>query len=171
MEKEGIVMVQIIRAGPQHVNGISDVCIRANYHTYGTLYDDDYIKEIIETFYTVETISKEITYVNRSWNGWYVAIDESQVVGAICGGIEGDDAEIYALYLDPNRIGEGLGSKLLEQLTQVQKEHGARKQWVSVAKGNTLGIAFYEAKGFQFQFEEPDEGRDCYLSLRFMRQI
>ncbi len=45
---EGAVMVQIIRAGLEHASGISDVCIRANYNTYGELYDEDYIKEIVE---------------------------------------------------------------------------------------------------------------------------
>ncbi|WP_338035672.1 GNAT family N-acetyltransferase [Halalkalibacterium halodurans] len=50
--------------------------------------------------------------------------------------------EIFVLYMDPVRRGEGVGTKLLEAITAQQKEFGAMEQWVSVAKGNEKGIPF-----------------------------
>ncbi|MGF7127417.1 GNAT superfamily N-acetyltransferase [Natronobacillus azotifigens] len=51
--------------------------------------------------------------------------------------------ELFVLYLDPTRRNEGIGTKLLDAITQQQKEEfGAEKQWVSVQKGNRKGILF-----------------------------
>ncbi|UJW59625.1 GNAT family N-acetyltransferase [Bacillus sp. A116_S68] len=38
--------------------------------------------------------------------------------------------------MDPNRRHEGIGTKLLERLTDWHKQHGAKWQWVSVMKNN-----------------------------------
>nr|WP_254901195.1 GNAT family N-acetyltransferase [Tuberibacillus sp. Marseille-P3662] len=76
--------------------------------------------------------------------------------------------------MDPNRRREGIGTKLLNYLTDIQCNKGAREQWVSVLKGNDKGIPFYEAKGFHFMHEKEAysnvEGED-YISLRYRRDI
>ena len=59
------------------------------------------------------------------------------------------NGEIYVFYVDPDNRGAGIGSRLLDYYTKVQKHtYGAERQWVSVAKGNKYGIPFYETKGF-----------------------
>jgi hypothetical protein len=64
-------------------------------------------------------------------------------------------------------------TKLLQALTEVHQQKGAKKQWVSVARGND-GIPFYEAKGFQFEKEQSSYGntdKEEYQSLRYYREI
>ena len=83
-------------------------------------------------------------------------------------------AELFVLYLDPHRKREGIGSCLLERITEDQINRGAKEQWVSVAKGNTAAIRFYEAVGFRYQEERPayslpeEEG---FSSLRYRRAL
>ncbi len=60
---------------------------------------------------------------------------------------------LYVIYLDPQRRNEGIGTKLLDAVTQQQKAFGAREQFVTVQRGNVKGIPFYEARGFIFQEE------------------
>lgn len=88
--------------------------------------------------------------------------------------ITDSSGELFVLYLNPNRRNERIGTLLLNAITNQQKEFGAIKQWVSVQKGNQKGIPFYEAKGFQFQYEQKGyydkEGKN-YISLRYKRQI
>lgn len=60
--------------------------------------------------------------------------------------IDHDKSEIYVLYLDPKRRREGVGTHLLDYITSIQIEKGAKEQWVSVQKGNHKGIPFYEAR-------------------------
>ncbi|WP_404333142.1 GNAT family N-acetyltransferase [Mesobacillus maritimus] len=109
------------------------------------------------------------------WDGWLVALEAEKVIGAIGGGIIGKDiSEVFVLYLDPERGREGIGTLLLNALTEVQKVKGATKQWVSVAKGNQKGIPFYEAKGFIFAEEIQCFGNskhEKYVSLRYYREI
>lgn len=130
---------------------------------------------MIQEFYNEERIRKEILEIGRGWNGWFVAVDAGQVVGAGGGGFTGEEtSELFVLYLDPDRKREGIGSKLLAAITTDQIARGAREQWVSVAKGNGMGIPFYEAVGFDFQEERPSYGvleEDGHHSLRYKRKL
>lgn len=79
--------------------------------------------------------------------------------------------EIYVLYLevlylDPNRRREGIDTKLLKYITEVQVEKGLTEQWVSVQKGDYKGIPFNEAMDFTKESEklaysnESESGKD-----------
>ena len=57
---------------------------------------------------------------------------------------------LYVLYLNPTRRNEGIGTKILEAITEKQRELGAKEQYVTVQKGNMKGIPFYEARAFEF---------------------
>lgn len=155
---------------------ICDVCIAGNWFTYGHLYSEDYIHKVIQQFYTVERVKKEVIETDRSWNGYFVAIEDGEIIGAIGGGMIGEKtAEVFVLYLSPERRGEGIGTKLLSHLTSVQQElYGAEEQWVSVSKDNQLGIPFYEARGFVYQSQlishksDPEDGA---VTLRYVRNL
>ncbi|WP_240793303.1 GNAT family N-acetyltransferase [Psychrobacillus vulpis] len=156
--------------------GIVDVCVAAQWNTYKELYTVEYIESIIEKYYTTERIKEEITSTSRDWNGYYVALLNNRIVGAIGGGVDEEGvAEVYVFYLDPQKRGEGIGTKLLQSFTEIQRnQYNAHEQWVSVAKGNDLSIPFYEARGFVFQMEEePYESNqeNNVQSLRYKREI
>ncbi|MCM3594809.1 GNAT family N-acetyltransferase [Metabacillus idriensis] len=162
-------MVQIRKATTIDVQGISEVCREANWATYGDIYSEEYLEKVIREYYSCERILDEVTTSDRSWGGYFVAIQNDIVIGAGGGGMISDiSGEIYALYLNPKRRNEGIGTLLLHAITKQQKEFNAKEQWISVQKGNLKGIPFYEAKGFKLQYEEKEEG---YISLRYKRLI
>lgn len=168
-------MIEIRKAKLDDIQGIIDVCSAGYRNTYPDLLPQQYIEKIIADFYNEERVEKEIRNTSQAWNGWFVAIDNGKIVGAGGGGFTGEAvAELYVLYLDPKRKREGIGRKLLEAITNDQIERGAKKQWVSVTKGNLMGIPFYEAVGFTYQGEQSayglpkDEG---FMSLRYMRSL
>ena len=166
-------MIEIRKATSEDVQGIIHVCSAGYRNTYPNLLPRKYIEKIIADFYTEERIRKEILDTGREWNGWYVALDGERVVGAGGGGFTGPEtAELYVLYLDPERRREGIGRKLLEAITYDQKLQGAKEQWVSVAKGNRMGIPFYEAVGFRLRGEQPTYAlpeEAGFISLRYHR--
>lgn len=168
--------MDVIQAENKHVEGIAEVCIDANRETYKEIYPNDYIERIIDEFYRTERIAEEVGQINRDWGGYWVAVENDRVIGACGGGmVAEEEAEVYVLYLDPNRRSEGIGSKLLAALTAQQRnDFGAKKQWVSVQKGNTKGIPFYEARGFIFDRKQKGYGSkeaERYVSLRYWREI
>lgn len=151
---------------------IKRVCSKGYRETYPGLLSPTQIEKVIQDFYNMDRIESEITTTSREWNGWFVAVDSDEVVGAGGGGFIADEsAELYVLYLDPARKRQGIGSRLLDTITKDQVERGAKEQWVSVAKGNEMGIPFYEAVGFAFQSEQPAYEMDGYTSLRYKRPL
>lgn len=168
--------VQIRKAVAGDEQQIAEICINAQWATYSDMYDKSYIEGVIEKFYTPARIRQEIMETNKEWNGYFVAVQNGKIVGAIGGGmIDETVAEVYVLYLDPAKRGEGIGSKLLSYLTDFQKRsYSAEEQWVSVAKDNEKGIPFYEARGFvkmeeRMSYESRPE--DQAVSLRMKRKL
>ncbi len=169
-------MIHIIKAKPDHVEGISKVCSDGYWATYSETHSEMYIKGIIEEFYNRERIQKEVLETSKEWGGYFVALEGYEVIGAGGGGmIEETSGEVFVLYLDPSRRNEGIGTMLLDAITKQQKEEfNAKEQWVSVAKGNQKAIPFYEAKGFIFNREVDGHGivdGERYSSVRYCRTI
>ncbi|MFD1018639.1 GNAT family N-acetyltransferase [Thalassobacillus hwangdonensis] len=168
-------MITVKLANEKHVEGIVEVCTKANWATYGEIYTEAYIKRIIDEFYTNERVKKEVTHFSEEWGGYFVALENGEVIGAGGGGlIEPETAEVYVLYLHPDRRGEGVGTRLLEEITRQQRDAGAKEQWVSVQKGNEKGIPFYKARGFSFIEEVPGYGNseaETYRSIRLRRKL
>jgi len=169
-------MIKIRKANESHVAGIAKVCSDGYWATYNELRNEEYIKRIVQEFYNLERIQSEVSKTSKEWGGYFVAIEENEVIGAIGGGMISDTSgEVFVLYLNPNRRNEGIGTMLLDALTKQQKEEfNATEQWVSVAKGNQKGIPFYEAKGFTFEKEQKGYGNseeENYISLRYYRKI
>src|SRR5690625_5994542 len=168
-------MITIQKAATDHIKGIAKVCIDAYWATYKEILSREYIERMINEFYTYDKLLKDVTIINRLWNGWTVALDDGKVVGAGAGGmISENHGELFVLYLDPSRKNEGLGSMILEAVTKELKTYGAKEQWVSVTKYNQKAIPFYEAKGFKLIHEQDEygiiEGED-YQALRYHRLI
>ncbi|WP_085524327.1 GNAT family N-acetyltransferase [Tuberibacillus sp. Marseille-P3662] len=167
-------MIEVRRGSSEHVPGIARVCSEGCLDTYKGIRSEANILRNNRTFYNHDRIYQELNET-EGWDGYFVALDQGEVVGAIGGGMTGHNrSEIYVLYLDPHRRGEGIGTQLLNDITEVQMKKGAEEQWVSVQKGNDKGIPFYEARGFKHHSEQaaysnaPDEN---YVSLRYVRPL
>ncbi len=141
-------------ANERHVDGIISVC-RAGYQDVSKgLLSDSYIEARCKAFYNADRVKKEVSHSGPSWGGYFVAIENDEVVGAGGGGMTDEKTSwLYVLYLNPLRRNEGIGTKLLQAITDQQIEYGAKEQHVTVQKGNMKGIPFYEARNFIFQKE------------------
>ncbi|WP_066195408.1 GNAT family N-acetyltransferase [Gracilibacillus timonensis] len=168
-------MTKIQLADEQHVASIIDVCTAGYRFASKDILPDAYVKRRCEEFYHTERVTKEVQQVTQAWGGYFVALENHQVIGAGGGGLISEkSAEVFVLYLDPIRRNLGIGSKLLQAITNQQKDFGAHEQWVSVQKGNQKAIPFYEARGFEFQQEVSSfESKltDQVKSMRYRRDI
>jgi ribosomal protein S18 acetylase RimI-like enzyme len=171
-ERRGPVVVR--PAERDDAEGIARVCVDGWRDTYGRIYERDRIESVIAEYYRPERIRSEII-APKGWDGWIVAVEDGNVIGAGGGGmIEPGMGEIFVLYLDATRRREGIGSLLLGAITEQQRAHGAREQWVSVERDNAKGLPFYYARGFEVRGERPPWGtapEDGRVSLRLMRRL
>jgi ribosomal protein S18 acetylase RimI-like enzyme len=159
------------RAELRDVEAIQRICTDGWRDTYRGIYSPAEIERVIDQFYNRERLSSEIEHP-EGWDGWWVAEDEEREVLAAGGGglTEPGVAEVFVLYADPRRRGEGAGSAILDAITDEQRSKGAREQWVSVEPENEIGLAFYRARGFVQAGSRPAYQRDG-ISLRLRRGI
>jgi ribosomal protein S18 acetylase RimI-like enzyme len=164
----------IRRAETDDAEGIARVCAAGWRDTYRGLKESDRIEAVIAKYYAPERIRREIA-APRGWDGWIVAVEDEAVIGAGGGGMtEPGIAEIFVLYLDPTRRGEGIGTLILDAITEQQRARGAREQWVSVEPENRKGLPFYYARGFEVRGQRPEWGtapEEGHVSLRLMRRL
>jgi len=151
--------VRARRAERTDVEAICRSCTEGWRDTYRDLYPSERIERTIAQFYNADRVGKELDPAG-GWDGWWVTEDESgEVVAAGGGGMTGPlTGEVFVLYVDSARQGEGAGTTLLEALTREQRSRGAREQWVAVAQGNEQAISFYRARGFRARGTRPAYG-------------
>ena len=168
--------ISIRKANSNDARAVTELLVKSQWFTYDKLYSKGYISKLIKQYYNVQRIEQEIVFISNEWHGYFVAEMDGKIVGAVAGGMTDiKSGEIYVFYLEPELRGMGIGTRLLDFVTKIQKHsYGAREQWVSVAKGNLYGIPFYEARGFIFQYEELAYGttiEDQDISLKYKRDI
>ncbi|MBB6454080.1 ribosomal protein S18 acetylase RimI-like enzyme [Salirhabdus euzebyi] len=167
-------MVLVRKALFNDIYGIRRVCVEGYRATYKNLLSNDYIERTIDKFYNLDRLANEVTNP-EGWDGWFVALENGEVVGAGGGGMTSENTgEVFVLYLDPTRRGEGIGSLLLKAISDEQLAKGATEQWVSVQMNNEKGIPFYKARGFQYHSEQrtyESEKADHAISLRLVRKL
>ncbi|MBP2623271.1 GNAT family N-acetyltransferase [Streptococcus oricebi] len=153
---------------------LQTVCQTSWRDTYKNIYSPAYLEKVFQMFYSEERLRQDIIEHSAQWHGYWLAEENGQVLGCIGGGMnEEGEGNVYLLYVLPSQQRKGLGHALLATLTKHQKEvFQARKQWVSVAEGNQIGIPFYEKEGFEFvvaseNWIDPSQARD----LQYVRKI
>jgi GNAT superfamily N-acetyltransferase len=132
-----------------------------------------------DAYYHPARVRGEITTAGRTpeWQGYVVAAAETgEVLGAAGGGVaDAGVGRVHVLYLRPPLRGRGIGTALLDFVTEQQTSAGATEQWVSVTEGNDLGVPFYLARGFvvrdRVPFVTADDGTVEAHSLRMSRAI
>jgi GNAT superfamily N-acetyltransferase len=103
---------------------------------------------------------RRIEAMDRS-NSATLVVEDGGVVGFVDVGPTRDEhldesevAELYAIYLDPERWGEGHGRALIVAAEEAMAGLGFRSAMLWVLEGNARARAFYEGAGW-----EPDGGR------------
>lgn len=89
------------------------------------------------------------------------------------GEVRTGDAELYALYLPPERIGQGVGRTLLTEATHRCASAGHRRMFLWVLEDNTRARRFYERAGFAADgAEEPFEVDGVTVSeVRYAKEL
>jgi GNAT superfamily N-acetyltransferase len=111
-----------------------------------------------------EDVRREIEDTGKGW----VIEDEGKILGfAVCNVVSGN---IWALFVDPEAQGQGLGSRLHDAMLQWLQQQPVPLLWLTTG-ADTKASALYEHKGWQrtgitesgeIRFERrqsPEEGR------------
>lgn len=147
-------MVTIRDARPEDAAALGAVHVRAWQRAYrGGLMPDGYLDGLsIEE--RTQMWERGLAQPLRPRSARLVAEDDRRgVIGFIVVGPAGGDAgavdgEVYALNVDPDAWGEGVGQALLAAGTERLREAGYPEAVLWVHPGNERACAFYEAAGW-----------------------
>jgi GNAT superfamily N-acetyltransferase len=167
-------MVIRIREGtPKDAEAIAGIHVRAWQDAYRGQLDDEYldglkVEDRLE-MHRAALGSPPVDY--RMW----LAEDEGRAVGfAVTAKSQDADAEdrtaeVYAIYLEPDRVGTGVGRALLEHAVDDLRARGFTTATLWVLETNEPARRFYEIAGWKPDGAVTSERVDCEMrpTLRY----
>lgn len=115
--------------------------------TYLSFTSPDFVMDNLNTWWSHDSVSASITDDTT-----YVALQNGEAVGTLTVGQFEGEPVIWKIYVLPESHGHGIGTKLMNTaLDAFGRTHDLRIEFV---KGNSPAQAFYERRGFRFDFEE-----------------
>jgi GNAT superfamily N-acetyltransferase len=133
------------------VEAICEVCDAGYRYVSSPLLPAEVVDRMAREFYNPDRVAREVDPASFSpaWQGYVVAEGDGRVVGAAGGGLVAEGVgQLYVIYLDLAQRGRGIGSALLDFVSEQQRSLGASRQRVAVLAGNQHGLPFYRARGF-----------------------
>lgn len=109
----------------------------------------------------------------------WVLEEDGEIRGWACTGpardedLEAGTQELYAIYLDPARVGQGYGRALMLHCVAEATRRGVRAMTMWVLSGNARAQRFYRAAGFRPDDRVPEASfRDTgAMKLRMVRHL
>jgi GNAT superfamily N-acetyltransferase len=109
--------------------------------------DADTLRRVIAEGYTRERLAE--AFGDPGLHA-VVAVDDGTVPGfAIAERTWADTVDLHALYVDPDRWGEGAGSALLDSVLVYAREEECEWVRATAFEGNPVARPFFESQGFE----------------------
>lgn len=159
--------VRIREATPQDAEAIAGIHVRAWQTAYRGQLSDDYLDQLrVDERLDMHRAALEAPPAEyRMW----VAEDSGHPVGfAVTGKSQDADAEdrtaeLYAIYLEPEQLGTGVGRALFEHAVDDLRERGYRTATLWVLETNARARRFYEIAGWVHDGRVTSENVDCEM--------
>ncbi len=149
-----LVSARIRLATIDDARSIAELHIRSWQWAYKGLIPDSYLESLPTTLeQRVERNQTRLASRGRDERMW-VAEEQGRVVGYVDTGpsrdadAASDTAEVYAIYLEPEASGKGIGRALLAHAVQDLRQRGYRQATLWVLESNARARRFYEAAGW-----------------------
>lgn len=168
---------RIREAVPKDAAAIAGIHVRAWQDAYRGQLTDEYLDGLtVED--RLEQHRRTLEEPRPDWRTW-VADEAGRIVGfAVTGSSEDADAdartgELYAIYLEPDRVGTGLGRRLFEHAVGDLRERGFTVATLWVLETNERARRFYELAGWKPDGTSSSERVDCEMrpTVRYRTEL
>jgi ribosomal protein S18 acetylase RimI-like enzyme len=159
--------VAIREATPNDAEAIAGIHVRAWQAAYRGQLSDEYL-DGLRVDDRLEMHRGALEAPPPDYRMW-VAEDDGRSVGfAVTGKSQDADAEertaeVYAIYLEPDRMGTGAGRELFEHAVDDLRERGFRAATLWVLETNERARRFYEIAGWKHDGAVTSEHVDCEM--------
>ena len=142
-----MITVSIRDAIVDDVPDIQEVARRSWEATYGEFLPEQTIEAVLDDWYTRPQL--EIPVAAEA-TVYLVAATNDDVIGfASAAPTNHNEAQLYAIYVDPDRWNSGTGTKLLDAAIERLQDSGVERLRVEVLADNDVGVSFYESREFE----------------------
>ena len=151
-----MIAVSIRDAIIDDVPGIQEIAQRSWAATYGDFLPDGTIEAVLEDRYARPQLEVPVA---AEGTVYLVAATDDVIGFASAAPTDEHEAQLYSIYVDPDRWNAGIGTELLDGVTEQLKGSSVERLRVEVLADNQVGVAFFESQGFERTTE-----RDVTLS-------
>ena len=159
--------LRIRESTPQDAEAIAGIHVRAWQTAYRGQLSDDYLAGLrVDERLDMHRSALEAPPAEyRMW----VAEDSGRPIGfAVTGKSQDADAEdrtaeLFAIYLEPDRLGSGVGRELFQYAVDDLRERGFRSATLWVLETNERARRFYEIAGWKADGAVTSEHVDCEM--------
>jgi ribosomal protein S18 acetylase RimI-like enzyme len=154
-------MITVRPAGPDDAEGITRIHLSGWERGYADLMPASYLTRRTAEGPARVVQRREHLETEQGRTQTLVAVDGTDVLGFTNFGPDRDDStvgEVYAIYVDPDRLSTGIGQALMTEAVDRLRARGLAPVRLWVLAGNARGLAFYERYGFR-----PDGGRSSFV--------
>lgn len=127
---------------------IHDLALKGWRFAYRHLMEKD-VKKLVDRYYSHKSLERSLSSAKKRTGFFVLAFEKNKLLGFCSVGIRKKRAELYRIYIEPKRIGKGLGKKLLLLAERFLKRKTPKKYFTFVNKQNAIGIGFYLRNGFK----------------------
>ena len=159
--------MRIREAVPKDAGAIADIHVRAWQEAYRGQLTDDYL-DGLKADDRLEQHRRTLEEPRPDWRT-LVAEDAGTILGfAVTGTSEDADAdertgELYAIYLEPDRVGTGVGRRLFEHAVEDLRARGFTTATLWVLETNERTRRFYQIAGWRLDGSVSSERVDCEM--------
>ena len=134
--------------------------------------DADAVEEVEKASFSMPWSRKSFWEEAANERTYYLlALDGDKVVGYAGTWILDDEAQITNVAVAPERRGQKVGTRLMEELIREAKNRGATRMTLEVRPSNTAALALYKRFGFKDCGHRPhyylDNGEDAVIMWAF----
>ena len=95
---------------------------------------------------TPEEIRKKVAH---NPDLFLIAEENGQIIGTVIGGFDGRRGLVYHLAVDASIRGQGIGSRLMDELESSLRAKGRIRSYLLVTRDNDEAMRFYEKRGWE----------------------
>jgi ribosomal protein S18 acetylase RimI-like enzyme len=161
--------ISIRDATVEDIDGIQRVARRGWMAAYGDFLTEAAIDAIVDDWYAPAQLEDSITAADAV----YLVAEADELTGyASAAPIADGEAQLYAIYVDPDRWSDGIGTRLLGRIIERLAERDIERVRVEVLADNAVGVSFYESRGFERTAErERTVGEQTLAEYVYYREV
>jgi ribosomal protein S18 acetylase RimI-like enzyme len=178
--------VRLREATPEDADAIADVAADAWWAAASSALSPDAVRTALADLYDAEFLHEVAAEAAAEADfRFLVAVAEGEDGGEPAGEAEGevvgfasaarewaDEAELFTLYVTPDRWSEGIGTALLEALASWAADRGAERLVCSALAENAVAVGFLESRGFERTREvEAEVGGQTVAECEFEKPL